>query len=630
MLRKERVSDSRTRLGNGRVVTKKRKQLSWLMNFINLFSDKTSIFLISRLWREHIKIYRWYVVGGLFCMACTALTTAALAKMLEPLFDDVFMARNEAMLLQVALLVLGVFILKGISSFGESVSMIYVGQKIIGDIQRRLFDHFIIADLAYFHARSSGEVVSRFTNDVNLMRNAVTTTLTGMGKDTLSIFFLIGLMFYQDWLLASLAFFVFPIAIFPIIKIGKKMRKVSLSTQEEMGAFTILLHQIFQGMRVVKSYAMENYEQKRVHRLINNLTRLNIKAGRVRAASHPIMETLGGVAIVIVILYGGAQVISGNRTTGTFISFITALLFAYEPMKRLASLNANLQEGLAAAIRIFAAIDLKPMIMNVPEALALKVHKGQILLNNVNFAYPNGKKALTNITLDIPAGQRIALVGPSGSGKSTLLNLIPRFYDVMSGSITIDGFDIQQVSLNSLRSQIALVSQEVILFDDTVKANIAYGYGGLEASREDIIHAARAAAAHDFILQLPQGYDTIVGEQGVRLSGGQRQRLSIARAMLKNAPLLLLDEATSSLDTESERQVQMALSRLMEGRTTVVIAHRLSTVMDADMIYVIEEGKVSEKGTHLQLLANNKTYARLVELQFVMDRIPLTSYGESA
>jgi subfamily B ATP-binding cassette protein MsbA len=600
------------------------------MNFINLFSNKTSIFLVSRLWREHMKPYRWHVVGGFFCMACAALTTAALAKMLQPLFDDVFMARNEAMLFQVAFLVLGVFILKGISGFGESVSMIYVGQKIIGDIQRRLFDHFIIADLAYFHSRSSGEIVSRFTNDVNLMRNAVTTALTGMGKDTLSIFFLIGLMFYQDCLLASLAFFVFPIAIFPIVKIGQKMRKVSLNTQEEMGAFTILLHQVFQGMRVVKSYAMENYEQKRAHQIINKLSYLNIKAGRVRAASHPIMETLGGIAIVIVILYGGTQVIAGNRTTGTFISFITALLLAYEPMKRLANLNANLQEGLAAALRIFAAIDLKPTIVNIPHAPALKIHKGEIWLNQVNFAYPNGKNALKNISLSISAGQRIALVGPSGSGKSTLLNLIPRFYDVTAGSITIDGFDIRKVSLNSLRSQIALVSQEVILFDDTVKANIAYGRGGGEVSQEDIMRAAKSAAAHDFIMQLPEKYETIVGEQGVRLSGGQRQRLSIARAMLKNAPLLLLDEATSSLDTESERQVQTALNRLMEGRTTVVVAHRLSTVMDADMIYVIEEGQVSEKGTHLELLDNNKTYARLVDLQFVMDKTSLTSYGETA
>lgn len=593
------------------------------MKFLDLFSDKATFSLVSRLWREHIKPYRWVVGGGLICMMIAAMTTAFLAKMLQPLFDEVFVGHNEAMLLQVALFVLVIFILKGISSFGESVSMIYVGQKIIGDIQRRLFDHFIDADLAYFHARSSGEIVSRFTNDVNLMRNAVTTALTGIGKDTLSVFFLIGLMFYQDWLLASLAFFVFPIALFPIVKIGKKMRKVSLNTQEQMGAFTILLHQVFQGMRVVKSYAMESYEETRAHRLIDILSRLTIKGGRVRAASHPIMETLGGIAIVIVILYGGTQVIAGNRTTGAFISFITALLLAYEPLKRLANLNANLQEGLAAAWRIFAAIDLKPTIVDVPKAVSLHVKQGEIILKNIDFSYPNGKQALKNIYMEIQAGQRIALVGPSGSGKSTLLNLIPRFYDVTSGVISIDGMDIRNVTLSSLRSQVALVSQEVILFDDTVKANIAYGRLG--ASDEEIIGAAKAAAAHNFIKHLPQGYETLVGEQGIRLSGGQRQRLSIARAMLKNAPLLLLDEATSSLDTESERQVQAALNRLMEGRTTIVVAHRLSTVVDANMIYVIEEGELSEKGTHLQLLKNNKTYARLVDLQFSTDAMPIAS-----
>jgi len=593
------------------------------MKFLNLLSDKTTLSLVRRLWHEHIKPYRWHVVGGLVCMAIAAATTAVLAKMLQPLFDDVFMARNEAMLFQVAGLVLVIFVLKGLSSFGESVSMIYVGQKIIGDIQKRLFDHFIEADLAYFHARSSGELVSRFTNDVNLMRGAVTTALTGMGKDTLSLIFLIGLMFYQDWFLATLAFFVFPVAILPIVKIGRKMRKVSINTQEEMGAFTILLHQIFQGMRVVKAYAMEKYEQKRAYRLIDCISQLNIKGGRVRAASHPIMETLGGCAIVIVILYGGTQVIGGNRTTGTFISFITALLLAYEPMKRLAGLNASLQEGLAAAWRVFEAIDLKPAIVSPPKAPALHVTKGEIALKEVCFSYPNGKKAVKDISLTLKAGQRIALVGPSGSGKSTLLNLIPRFYDVTAGRIEIDGKDIRDVTLSSLRSHVALVSQEVILFDDTVRANIAYGRWG--ASEEEIINAAKAAAAHTFIKALPEGYDTIVGEQGVRLSGGQRQRLSIARAMLKNAPLLLLDEATSSLDTASERQVQAALNRLMEGRTTIVVAHRLSTVVDADMIYVIEEGEVSEKGTHLELLENNKTYAKLVDLQFMTDTLPLAS-----
>ena len=369
------------------------------MKFLTLFSNKDTVSLLRRLWSEHIKPYRWFIGGGVICMAISAATTAALAKMLQPLFDDVFLARDETMLFYVAFLVFGVFLIKGIASFGDSVSMIYVGQKIIDDIQKRLFDHFIRADLAYFHARSSGELVSRFTNDVTLLRTAVTTTLTGLGKDILCLFFLLGLMFYQDWLLASLSFFVFPIAILPIVKIGRKMRKVSISTQEEMGTFTILLNQVFQGMRVVKSYAMEPYEQGRAHALISLLCRLNIRGGRVRAASHPIMETLGGVAIVVVILYGGTQVIAGNQTTGAFVSFITALLLAYEPMKRLAGLNANLQEGLGAALRVFAAIDLHPTIIDSPTARPLVIEQGGIIFQDVSFSYPSGKEAVRHISM---------------------------------------------------------------------------------------------------------------------------------------------------------------------------------------------------------------------------------------
>ncbi len=593
------------------------------MKFLALFSNQDTLTLLKRLWREHIKRYRWHIAGGVVCMAITAATTAALAKMLQPLFDDVFVSQNEAMLYPVAFFVFMIFLTKGLASFGDSVSMTYVGQKIIADIQKRLFDHFIKADLAYFHDRSSGGLVSRFTNDVNLLRSTVTTVLTGIAKDALSLFFLVALMFYQDPLLASLAFFIFPFAILPVVKIGRKMRKVSLITQEETGAFTILLHQVFQGIRIVKSYAMEKYEQKRAHALIRVLCRLNIKGGSVRAASHPIMELLGGVAIVSIILYGGTQVITGSRTTGAFVSFITALLLAYEPMKRLAGMNASLQEGLAAAFRVFSAIDLHPSIVDTPASHTAVIKGGGLVFKDVSFSYPNGKQALHHISMDIPAGQRIALVGPSGSGKSTLLNLIPRFYDVSTGSIVIDDLDVREFTLESLRSQIALVSQEVVLFDDTVKANIAYGRWS--ASEEEIIHAAKEAAAHSFIKTLPQGYDTLVGEQGVRLSGGQRQRLSIARAMLKNAPILLLDEATSSLDTASERQVQKALDRLMKDRTTIVVAHRLSTIMDADMIYVIENGEISEKGTHAQLLENNKTYAHLVGLQFMTDSVSLAS-----
>lgn len=593
------------------------------MGILKSLSEKSTAPLIQRLWHEYISKYKRAIFFGLFCMGVSAFMTAALAKLLQPLFDDVFFSKDENMLWVVAAVVFTVFVLKGLSSFGDSMSMVYVGQHIISDIQKRLFSHLLDADLAYFHARSSGELVSRFTNDVNMMRSAVTNSLTSLGKDTLSLIFLVVLMFYQDFLLASLAFFVFPAAILPIVKIGKKMRKVSSNTQVEMGTFNILLSQVFQGVRIVKSYAMESYERGRANEIIDTLCTLIIKSGRTRAASHPIMETLGGIAIVTVIIYGGLQVIHGDRTTGTFISFITALLLAYEPLKRIANLNANLQEGLAAAVRVFETLDTKPSLKDKKDAQLLLVSKGNIEISNVNFTYPSGKKALHNIQLKIPGGKRVALVGPSGGGKSTLMNMLPRFYDVSEGRIAIDGLDIRDVTLGSLRSQIALVSQEVILFDDTVRANIAYGRMG--AKDDDIIKAAKLAAAHDFIMSLPEGYDTIVGEQGIRLSGGQRQRLSIARAMLKNAPILLLDEATSALDTESERQVQAALNRLMEGRTTLVIAHRLSTVMDADAIYVIEDGKITESGKHEDLMANKKTYARLVEMQFSNEINPVAT-----
>ncbi len=593
------------------------------MKLLKTLANQETAHLTRRLWTEHISRYKMYIMLGLLCMAVAAATTALLAAMLKPLFDDAFMPKDGTMVVYLAIIVFFVFVFKGLSSFGESVSMTYMGQRVIADLQKRLFSHFMDADLAYFHARSSGELVSRFTNDVNLMRNAVTTALTGMGKDSLSLIFLVGYMFYVDWLLASIAFFVFPVAILPMVKIGRRMRKVSNNNQVEMGAFNILLSQVFQGMRVVKSYAMENYEQERCSKIIENLFRINFKGARTRAASHPIMEFLGGVAIVGVILYGGWQFIEGNSTLGTFGSFITALLLAYEPMKRLANLNANLQEGLAAAKRIFEAVDLKASLFDKSNAPELQVKQGEIQLKDVDFVYPTGRKALSGINLSVPAGQRVALVGPSGSGKSTILNLIPRFYDVATGGLTIDGVDVRNVTMSSLRENVALVSQEVTLFDDTVRANIAYGRMG--ASDLEIIEAARDAAAHEFILELPQGYDTVVGEQGIRLSGGQRQRLSIARAMLKNAPILLLDEATSALDTESERQVQAALNRLMEGRTTVVVAHRLSTVVDSDMIYVIEDGQVSEQGRHEQLLGKDGTYARLVEMQFQTTHMPLAS-----
>jgi len=379
------------------------------------------------------------------------------------------------------------------------------------------------------------------------------------------------------------------------------------------------LSQTFQGARLVKAYGMEPYEEGRATGLFERVFALVDRANRTRSRAGPMMEALGGAAIAMVILYGGHEVIAAARTPGAFFSFITALLLAYQPVKSLANLNASLQEGLAAAQRVFEVIDIEPTIRDLPGAWPLRIAGGEVRFNDVRFAYANGKTALAGVSLSVPAGKTVALVGSSGAGKSTILNLIPRFYDVAAGTVTIDGMDVRQATLASLRGAIALVSQEVSLFDDTVRANIAYGRFG--ASEAEIVAAAEAAAADEFIRALPEGYDTQVGEHGIKLSGGQRQRLTIARAMLKNAPILLLDEATSALDTESERQVQAALKALMHGRTTVVIAHRLSTVIDADIIHVIDAGRVAESGTHGELLRQNGIYARLYALQFA-DQVP--------
>jgi subfamily B ATP-binding cassette protein MsbA len=550
-------------------------------------------------------------------MVLSGAATAGLAKLMEPIIDDVFKSENVHMLQVVSLGVLGLFLIKGLASYGESLTMNYIGQRIIANIQTDLFSHLIRADLQFFHAHSSGTLMSRCTNDVNLMKGVVSNTITSLGKDFITLIFLVSVMFYQDWVLSSITFFVFPVAVIPIVRIGKRMRKISTHTQQETGAFLSFLKEVFQGARLVKAYNMEAHEINRAKKVIESLLKLSLKSNRIKSLSSPIMETLGGIAIVVVISYGGYEVIQGKNTAGAFFSFIAALLLAYEPMKRLANLNANLQEGLAAATRIFSILDGEPHIQDMPDARIIPIKKGEVSFKKVDFQYETGKQVLKEVSFEIPTGKRIALVGPSGSGKSTLMNLIPRFYDIEKGAILIDGVNIKEVSLMALRNSMALVSQEVTLFDDTIRANILYGRPG--ASEEDIIKAAKDAAAHAFILKLPKGYDTVVGESGVKLSGGQRQRLSIARALLKNAPLLLLDEATSSLDTKSEHEVQKALDRLMKGRTCLIVAHRLSTVRNAHNIVVLEEGKIVEQGTHNQLVKKAGVYAQLCQWQLVKE-----------
>lgn len=573
-----------------------------------------SLPLLKRLWRDYIWTYKGMLLLAMFWMVVVAATTAGNAYFMEPVIDGIFFNQDERMLVLVPLAILLVNLVKAVAMYGQNVLLNSVGQRIISDMQLKLFSHLMHSDIGLFHNESTGKLISRFTNDIMMMRNAVSNIISGLVRELLSVIFLFGLMFYQSWQLSLLAILVFPAAFWPMRRLAKRMRKLSRNTQEELGSFTSRLDESFGGVRMVKAYNREDYEIHRAKTLIEKLYTLYYKAIRVQSASSPIMEMLGGFAIAGIIYYGGLQAHDGTTSAGGFTSFIVAMIMAYKPLKSLSNLNTSLQGGLAAAERYFAAIDNTPAIGNAPDAGELKVGKAEIRFEDVSFHYAEESAGVKHIDIHIPAGRTAALVGPSGGGKSTLINLLLRFYDVDSGRITIDGTDIRSVTLESLRRHMALVSQETVLFDDTVRANIAYGREG--AGEEEIIAAAKNAAAHEFIVAMPQGYDTIVGADGVKLSGGQRQRLAIARAMLKDAPILLLDEATSALDTTSERQVQEALQRLMKNRTTIVIAHRLSTIQQADVIYVMQNGEIAESGDHSQLLAKRGVYARLYHDQF--------------
>jgi subfamily B ATP-binding cassette protein MsbA len=579
-----------------------------------LVEQARSVALVVRLTRTFIRPHATRIALAGLLMGLAAASTALRAWLMQPVLDRIFVAHDGSLLWLLAGVALGLALAKGLCDYGSAVQMLRVGQRIIADVQKALFARLMRADLAYFHAHPTGTLISRFTSDAVLLRGAAANVLGGIGKDAITIAFLVALMFYQDWLLGLISFFVFPLAIHPIVGIGRRIRRVAANTQAEIGQLTTLLAQTFQGARHVKAYSMEAYEERRAASLFDRLFALIVRAGRTRSRASPMMEALGGAAIAAVILYGGHQVIAGVRTPGALFSFITALLLAYQPLKNLANLNASLQEGLAAADRVFEVLDIEPTIHDQRGARPLHITGGEIRFERVSFGYNSGTLALDEVSLTVPAGYTVALVGPSGAGKSTILNLIPRFFDVGEGSILIDGQDVRSVTLSSLRSSIALVAQEVGLFDDTVRANIAYGR--FSASEAEIEAAAKAAGASGFVDELPDGYDTLVGEHGVRLSGGQRQRIAIARAMLKDAPILLLDEATSALDSESERQVQTALGTLMRGRTTLVIAHRLSTVQGADLICVVDRGRIVETGRHQELLAAGGLYARLHAMQF--------------
>ncbi len=579
--------------------------------------DTRTFALMKRLLKESIQPYKSQVVIALIFMFISSAAASMSMMILKPVFDYIFVAKDEKMLWALGVSIVFIYIIKAIAHYGQATSMSWLGLRIVTDLQIKLYDHYMRMDLTFFHQNQTGNLVSRITSDAVLMRNTATKVVTSAGKDFTQLIGMVTVMLYTNWQLALLALVVFPITIGPILRIGRRIRKVTVNTQVQLGQFMTLMNQTLSGIRHVKAYRMEDYERSRLRTITESVRALIFKSERTKALNSPIMETVAGFAIALVIVYGGYQVIDGVKTTGDFMAFIGSAIMCYEPAKRLANLNSEMQGGLAGAQRMYQVREVLPQITDNPGAQNISITGGEIVFNNVDFSYEEDKTALKDLSLHVPAGKTVALVGPSGAGKSTVLNLVPRFYDVCDGSIVIDGQNIKDVSLASLRRSCALVSQEVILFDDTIRANIAYGR--LDASEEEIIEAAKHAAAHEFISELPEGYDTMVGEDGVKLSGGQRQRVAIARAMLKNAPILLLDEATSALDTQSERKVQEALQVLMKDRTTLVIAHRLSTVVDADLIYVIDRGCVVEQGTHNDLITHDGMYAKLYAMQFSDD-----------
>ncbi|MEI7668502.1 MAG: ABC transporter ATP-binding protein [Pseudomonadota bacterium] len=565
--------------------------------------------LIKRLYREYISSHKKQILFAIFCMVIVAAATATNAWMMQPVLDEVFLKKDAKMLFYIPIAVFLIGLVSAFASYGQTVIMRNAGQRMIADMQINLFSHLMHSDLALFHDQSSGRLISRFTNDIMLMRGAVSNVFTGIAKDFFTMIFLVILMFHQSTQLALIASIVFPTTILPIIMLGRKMRKASDSTQNNLGTFTAQLDETFQGVRMVKAYGREEHEIERAKKTIGNLYRLYIKTSRIQAAASPIMELITGATIAAVIWYGGYNVIKGVTTPGAFFSFVAAMLMAYKPAKTLVTLNNSLQEGMAAASRLYAVLDTKPNIYNNINATKLKINAGAIRFENASFGYSKEITAINDITFDVPPNKTVALVGASGSGKSTIINLLLRFYDVNRGMITIDGQDIREVTLASLRGSMSLVSQDIVLFDDTVRANIAYGRPN--ASEEEIINAAKMAAADEFIGELSLGYDTMIGPSGVRLSGGQRQRIAIARAFVKNAPILLLDEATSALDNSSERLVQEAIDKLMKNRTTLVVAHRLTTIQNADIIYVLDHGRIIESGTHQSLLSKEGEYYKL-------------------
>ncbi|WP_052545555.1 ABC transporter ATP-binding protein [Candidatus Hepatobacter penaei] len=565
--------------------------------------------IVRRFWKHFLSSHVGNLLVSLAFMGVVSLSTMLLANLVRPIFDDIFLARNQKRLWSLGILILILFLVKGVAAFGHSFSLARLGQKVSAAFQQALFRRLIYADHQVFSRYTSGKLLSLFAYDTQVVFRGMTQTLTSLVRDSLTLICLVGLMFYQDWFLSLLACVVFPLATYLSLSLGRRMRYFSHQSQSAMAKLHAFWQEIFQGIDIIKAYTMEKVELTKAQEKIGAFVRFNLKNARMKGFLHPLMETIVGFGVVAVVLYGGYHVVSGQRSPGELMSFVTALLMAYEPLKKLSHLNSYFQESLAALSRLFALYDQPQTIRDARDAQPLRLDKGAVHFRDITFSYGR-RPVFKNFSCHMKGGARLALVGASGAGKSTLLHLMLRFYDTEKGSIEIDGQNVRDVTLASLRENMAFVSQHVTLFDDTISNNIAYGCPG--AGLDKIQEAARHAYAHDFIMQLPQGYETSVGERGAALSGGQRQRIAIARALLKDAPILLLDEATSALDAQSELFVQKALERLMTGRTTLVIAHRMSTVEKADYIYVLDEGKLVAQGAHKELASRPGPYRDMV------------------
>lgn len=547
-------------------------------------------------------------------MFVVAGTTATHAYLVKPALDEVFVKKNTAVLVIIPVVIMIITIIKAFASYFQMLMMNYINIYITADLRKELYGHFIYSDISDLNRTSSGEMISKIMMDIGRITGGISVAVNGFFKQLVTLISLIGVMFYQSVELSLIAFIGFPLAIYPVYKIGRKLRGLSFGDQAMAQKFISQMDDSLQYGKLVKSYNCEDFEVKRMSGIIDGITKIGKKITRLSLISSPFVEMLGGVGVAAVIWYGGFQVLKGTTTPGAFFSFFTAMMMAYKPLKSVSGMNSGIQLGLGATERYFETIDQKPKIKDKEGAKTIEDPKGHIKFHDVHFNYVEDKTALNGINLNIESGKVVALVGPSGGGKSTIMSMILRFYDPKSGAITLDDHDIRDLTIDSLRQSMSVVNQEVMLFDDSVFENIRYGKQ--DATEEQIMEAAKLAEADEFIRDLPDKYHTQIGQNGVMLSGGQRQRIAIARAILYNSPILLLDEATSALDPISEHLIKNALNKLMKGKTTVVIAHRLSTVMHADKICVVMNGKIVEEGTHKELLQKQGEYANLYNKQF--------------